>query len=319
MNAKERPVRDCTGGLSLLEDKTNLNGQNMIASSSKSHPQMPKAKEVNWLRMVLLAICASVAIVVLFAVLKPRDEASPSKEIKAKRSKTIATFPTVTDVEKETLEESTADVQTSTIQHDNLPPSKRIVEMISVVTNADGSVLERYRTADGKTRSRQSAPKPVFSNATDQLLATAISGAASGASMPPMPVMGNADEEFRKSLETDIVINEDDSDEVKALKQSVIDLREEMKQILEEGGSFEQALREHRDLVNHGVEMRNEATRMIQEFLDEGDADSAMEFLDKVNATLAQMGIEEVEMPLSREERREAIREQHRQNQQEAL
>ena len=105
---------------------------------------------------------------------------------------------------------------------DNIPPREKIVEMISVITNADGSVLERFRTADGKIRSRQSAPKPIFDNASDQLIAMAASGAASGYAMPPMPVMDNADEEFIKSLEKEIVINDDDTDEVKVLKQKVI-------------------------------------------------------------------------------------------------
>ena len=198
------------------------------------------------------------------------------------------------------------------VVEDNIPAREKIVEMISVITNADGSVLERFRTADGKIRSRQSAPKPIFNNASDQLLATAISGAASGVSMPPMPMMNNAEEEFRKSLETQITINDDDSEGVKALKQNVIALREEMRQLLDQGNSFADVLRDHRDIVNHGVEMRKEATRMIKEFVDSGDNDAANECLDKVNEVLAGMGIQKVEMPLTDAERRELIRERHR-------
>lgn len=207
---------------------------------------------------------------------------------------------------------------TSTANHviaakeDSIPPRQKIVEMISVITNADGSVLERFRTADGKTRSRQYAPKPIFDNASDQLLAAAISGASSGLVMPPMPMMSNAEEEFRKSLAKEIKINEDDRESVKALKQDVIALREEMRQLLDEGNKFADILNDHRDIVNHGVEMRNEAIRLIAEFVDEGDEESARECLEKMNATLLQMGINAVEMPLSREERREIIREQHK-------
>lgn len=195
---------------------------------------------------------------------------------------------------------------------DTTPPNKKIVEMISVITNVDGSVLERFRTADGKIRSRQSAPKPVFDNASDQIIAMAASGASSGYAMPPMPVMNNADEEFIKSLETEITIDSDDSDEVKALKQNVIAIREEIRQLMSEGHSFAEVIRDHRDVVNHGVEMRKEATRMIKEFVDSGDNDAANECLEKVNEVLAGMGIQKVEMPLTDAERRELIRERHR-------
>lgn len=195
---------------------------------------------------------------------------------------------------------------------DKTLPHKKIVEMISVITNIDGSVLERFRTADGKIRSRQSAPRPIFDNASDQIIAMAASGAESGSVMPPMPMMNNADEEFIKSLEREIVINDDDSDAVKSLKKNVMAIREEIRQLINEGHSFAEVIREHRDIVNHGVEMRREAIRTIKEFVDGSDREAAKECLEKVNEVLAGMGIQGVEMPLTDEERRAQIRERHR-------
>ena len=198
------------------------------------------------------------------------------------------------------------------IVEDSIPPREKIVEMITVITNADGSVLERFRTADGKIRSRQSAPKPIFDNASDQLIAMAASGAESGHAMPPMPVMDNADEEFMKSLEKEIKIDEGDSDEVKALKQSVIAIRGEIRRLISEGHSFAEVLKTHRDIVNHGVAMRKEATCIIKEFVDNGDFEAANECLEKVNEVLSGMGIQRVDMPLTDEERRERIRARNR-------
>ena len=191
---------------------------------------------------------------------------------------------------------------------DDAPPQRRIVEMLSVVTNADGSVLERFRTADGKVRSRQSAPRPVFDNASDQIIAMAAAGAESGHAMPPMPMMNNADEEFMKSLGREIAIDKDDPDAVKALKRNVIAIREEIRRLVGEGHSFAEVIREHRDIVNHGVEMRKEATRMVRELVDGGDRGAAAECLEKVNEALAGMGIQKIDMPLSGEERREQVR-----------
>ncbi len=183
--------------------------------------------------------------------------------------------------------------------------------MVSAVTNADGSVLTRFRTADGKLRSRQSAPRPVFDNASDQILAMAVSGASSGGSMPPMPLMADADEAFSRSLDRDIVISDDDSDAVKSLKRDVMTIREEVRQLMAEGHSFADVMKSHRDMVNRSAEMRKEAVRILGEFVESGDADAAQECRAKLNAALAEAGIEGIEMPMSREERRAAARERH--------
>ena len=238
-----------------------------------------------------------------------RDETHPVRKVE--KPKTIATFTPAPAPNRIANQQTSRDKEVKLVD-DGIPPNKKVVEIISVITNADGSVLERFRTADGKTRSRQSAPRPVFDNASDQLLATAIRGAESGAAMPPLPMMGNADEEFRKSLEKEIVINDDDSDAVKALKRDVIAMREQMKRLMAEGHSFAEVIKEHRDIVNHGVQMRAEASRLLKEFVDKGERDAAVDCLDKFNDALRGMGIEEVEMPLTNEERREFIREQRK-------
>ena len=192
------------------------------------------------------------------------------------------------------------------------PASVAIEEIVSVVTNVDGAIVERFRTPDGKTHSRQSLPTPLFENATDQIIALAVAGAESGSAMPPIPALNNSDEEFKKSLERDIVINLNDSQEIKNLKTNVIAIRNQLRELIKEGQSFSDIIDEHRELVNHGVAMRQEAERFVKEFVDEGDHESARECLEKVNETLRGMGMEEVSMPLSDDERRNIIRQRHR-------
>lgn len=192
---------------------------------------------------------------------------------------------------------------------DTTPLEEKIVEVISVVTNADGAVIERFKTADGKIRSKQSAPRPIFDNPSDQIIALAVSGAATGAEMPPIPSLEDADGAFAKSLETGIEIKESDSEEVKELKKSVIAVREEIRQLLSEGHSFADIIKDHRELVNKGVGIKEEASRLAKELLDEGDREAAVEFLIRANETLRDMGVDEIEMPLSQEEKRALIRE----------
>lgn len=253
---------------------------------------------------LIVAICGALAV--WYFLPQSTPSAAPAAE-KARKPKSdlpdvVIATPTPVDAPAEVKKEEIVD---------DTPPHKKIVEVISVVTNADGTILERFKTADGKTRSRQSAPKPVFDNASDQLIAMAISGSTAGGAMPPMPVMSNADEEFKKSLEKDIVINEDDSEDVKRLKEQVMATREDMRQLMAEGKTFAEVLQEHRELVNHHAAIRADSVKILQELVDNGETAEADLMLKEVNEMLSGMGVEAVEMPLSREERRQAIREQH--------
>ena len=190
----------------------------------------------------------------------------------------------------------------------NLPPEKQIVEMISSKTNEDGLVVERYRTADGKTHSRQIPPKPMFETCTDQAIAMALIGEASGHSMPPIPVSSNADEEFRKSLEKDIVIDDADSDETRRIKLAVKGARENILEMMNNGMKFAEIIQDHQKEVNDNVSIRNGVIKDVKQFLAEGDREAAEKYLFKVNIALQQMGIEEVSMPLTKDERRALAR-----------
>ena len=278
---------------------------------AKNHAQKRRGAGRSHGRAALVAAAiVLVAGIVFFAVKHfsgGRDEAHHDR----RKPRKISTV-TLTPASNKVVIQQKAQGKEAKPVDDGIPPNKKIVEMISVVTNADGSVLERFRTADGKTRSRQSAPKPIFDNASDQTLAMAVTGAASGSAMPPLPVMNNADAEFLRSLDKEIVIADDDTDAVKALKRDVIAMRAQMKQLMAEGHSFAEVIKEHRDIVNHGVQMRAEANRLIKEFVDNGERDVAVECLEKFNDALRGMGIEEVKMPMTNEERRERIRELHK-------
>ena len=280
---------------------------------AKNHAQRRRGAGRGYGRVALAAATIAIIVGVVFFAAKHfsggGDETHPVSKVE--KPKKIATVTTPPATNKIATQQKAQGKEAKPID-DGIPPNKKIVEMISVVTNADGSVLERFRTADGKIRSRQTAPKPIFDNASDQALAMAVTGAATGHAMPPMPVMNNADDEFLRSLDKEIVIADDDTDAVKALKRDVIAMREQMKQLMAEGHSFAEVIKEHRDIVNHGVQMRAEATRLLKEFIDNGERDAAVECLDKFNEALRGMGIEEVEMPLTNEERRELIREQHK-------
>ena len=78
------------------------------------------------------------------------------------------------------------------------------------------------------------ARKPVFDNASDDQLAMAVGGGGTQA-IAPIPMTAASEAEFLKSLERPIVISEDDSEQVKRLKEAVRNAREAMKQMMDEG------------------------------------------------------------------------------------
>lgn len=257
--------------------------------------------------------CAAVAVAAIVSLVWRGEDAVPEKAPGKERVKkrTAPAVPGAKPVQAAAKAEK-KDAAKPQKPVDARPPHEVIVEMISVVTNADGSVLERFRTADGKTRSRQSAPRSVFENSTDQLIAMAIQGGGSSGGMPPMPISASADEEFLRSLDKPIAINPDDSEEVKRLKQSVMEVRADIDRLMKEGKTFAEIMREHQSLVNGNASIRKDVMAGLQEYVDKGDMEGAQEYLSKMNDALNQMGMDPVEMPESPEERRQRIREQFR-------
>lgn len=152
-----------------------------------------------------------------------------------------------------------------------------------------------------------SLPKPpekkphVFDNACDQLLAMATSGGDSN--MPPFPIANGMEKDFMKALEKEIVISDDDSEQVKELKQRVIDARAKMKELLAEGKTFRQVLEEHREQVNFSADVRRETMMEARKILDSGDVEGAKNYVTMMNLALQQIGVQEINMPLTQKER----------------
>ena len=169
-------------------------------------------------------------------------------------------------------------------------------EVISAVTNKSGYIVERVRNPDGTTSKRVTAPPPIFSNSSDQMIALALS-AQPGQSLPPMPANAVSNEEFLKSLEEEIVILDTDSPEVKDLKAKVIVAREDIKSMMKKGYSVQQVLDEHHQLFNDNAKLHADALIEMKAILSSGDRDGARRYAEKVNVALKQMGVPELPLP----------------------
>lgn len=174
---------------------------------------------------------------------------------------------------------------------------------LSAVTNRNGYVTEEWELENGKHLENFISPPPVFDNAADQILAL-IASVKPGADMPPLPAMGaEMDAAFANAVATPIKINESDSEEVKELKQRVMETRRQMAELIGEGKSFSQIVAEHQDLVQFSSTERTKAIREIQSYIAEGDEESARLYRDKINAAFESMGIDQINMAIGEQEK----------------
>ena len=155
---------------------------------------------------------------------------------------------------------------------------------------AEEARLKKWRDKFAKHRS-------IFTNASDQVLGM-IASALPGRDMPPMPITKSIDRDFERSLDAPIIINDDDSDEVKAVKQAVMQLRIEVQAIKEaEGISVYEILTQHQDLMRENAKLRSDAQKEAVDLYRSGDEEGAKVYVEKVNEELEKLGAEPIRMP----------------------
>ena len=148
-----------------------------------------------------------------------------------------------------------------------------------------------------KWRDKFAKHRSIFTNASDQVLGM-IANTPPGRDMPPMPISKSIDHDFERSLNAPIIINDDDSDEVKAVKQAVMQLRLEVQAIKEaEGLSVYDILTQHQDLMRENAKLRIDAHKEAIEIYKSGDEEGAKIYVEKINEKLVKLGAEPIRMP----------------------
>lgn len=181
------------------------------------------------------------------------------------------------------------------------PPEERH-DVVSIHTNNMGKVVEKWIGPDGKLHMAvRYARRPAFTTASDTQLAMAVAGNGTQA-LPPIPMTAASEKDFLESLKTPIEINDDDPENVKQMKVAVQEARAAMKEMMDKGMSYQEALTEHRKLVNENVETRNKCMSELRALVDAGDKDGAEHYLRTINIALGQMGVPALEMPRSHAE-----------------
>lgn len=163
----------------------------------------------------------------------------------------------------------------------------------SVLTNRNGTTVERLVLADGRRAESVRPAQPVFANASDQLIATVLA-VRPGQSMPPLPDLSGIERDFRESEENPDPILDSDSPEVRELKAQVAEVRAYLAEEVRRGASVMEALTAHREEMERMADHRLMAIREIEKIATEDGEEAARRFASRVNESLRERGIPEV-------------------------
>lgn len=127
----------------------------------------------------------------------------------------------------------------------------------------------------------------------EQVLYMALSDDDTGGGMPPLPIDDNASltNAFLASLTNSIVIYDTDDERTVALKERVADVKNQLRQIYEQGGSIYDALMEYQNYVNEGARIRRDVIRNYRRLQAEASPEEAETYRVEANKALEKEGI----------------------------
>ena len=171
----------------------------------------------------------------------------------------------------------------------------------------DWQMVNGFKVPKGARLVRNSLtnrPVRVFQRATDTLIASYLQPPSGGRMPPPMPIPGNAGKKFLESLDTPIEILDTDSEEVCRMKEAVIVARAQIKQMMDEGQSFEAILADHYKLTEENARIRRDAQKELDAIHAQGDAKGAAKYRRTIDIALQQMGIDPLDEPMTNAEKK---------------
>lgn len=264
------------------------NGSNK-SNQNVANKSVPKSKSI----IPLLTISA-ICVVVAYFFFSSSDN-SPSDK----------------DTTKETRKIKDVSLEDKKDRKNPLPQTNKVVavkkemylgkEVISHTfkTNSTGrSVREIIVTADGKKHGKTTIiAKPIFKYGTDQMLADALFPPEKGQSAPwPQMDAKAIDKEFAQSILDPIVISENDPEDVKIKKEAVIQARAEIIQLIKEGHSVLDIIRQQQEFNENAKEMRLTVAKELHNLRKEGaSANEIKEYLKNANQLLEKQGIAPLE------------------------
>ena len=138
-----------------------------------------------------------------------------------------------------------------------------------------------------------------FPHGSDRMIAYLLTADPGGTMVGDSEsIMRGFGEAFAKSLKDEIVIKPDDTDEVRDLKQAVLDARSELKQQMALGKSAEQVMVETREQLRELTLYREDLEKEVMSHAEDGMTQKDYdELIGAANLMLEERGISKIQMP----------------------
>ena len=179
-----------------------------------------------------------------------------------------------------------------------LPP-QRIGEVRNGYRLLPSGRLHRVRGVVTSGVTRVSLVDKTFTRHSDRMIAHLLTAEFGGTVVGDSEsIFKGFNKDFEESLKEDIVVNGDDTDEVKELKQAVLDARKEILAQIKEGNDAESVLVETRnqllELTLYREDLEKEVLRLSQDGMTQEEYD---ELISAANQMLSDRGCKGVQMP----------------------
>ena len=149
------------------------------------------------------------------------------------------------------------------------------------ITMAD--VFFECKRADGTPTN----PRPIFKNPTENYIAGVITEPPGTRFLDP--ALGeDFDELFKASLATNIVISEDDPEDVRQIKESVIRAKQAICEYMKDGARPSDIVKEARMEMNKIADFRDDMKKALAEFMETGTVEDTKAFHAECNKILAE-------------------------------
>ena len=261
---------------------------------AKPAPSTPSPHKPSPFRGLIAGLIVIALAVAAWFYLLPTLE-----QVKAKKSKKPSLIA-------EVAPEIAVTPNNSPVSPDNAAKGRSASAAATTAATESNSLLpDSAASAETERRPRK---EPALKLETDQLISMATS-IPQDVPVPPLPVMSDSDtDKFIEALSTPIEMDEKDSDDVRRLKESVQSIRLEIAQIMQADPNLtlSEILNEHREIANHNTKCRSDVIDEINELVEAGDLESACRVRDTMNIAFQQIGVPELEMPITPEEKTEA-------------
>ena len=140
-------------------------------------------------------------------------------------------------------------------------------------------------------------PETALKLAAEQFLAFVI-GVNEEAETPPPPAMDERQlrHDLMIALTNDIVIFDDETPENQRLKENIAEAKMQLKEIMDKGGSLEEAIEEYRAWKRENIRMRREVRAEYVRLRREATREEADAYLKEANKALEAEGVQPIEI-----------------------